>query len=226
MTANPVATATISERLVAVLTKAWQAIQANHDAVPDVVLTLGAGSIGQGRGRLRLGHFAANRWQQGEDQIHEFFIGGEGLKRGSLDVLGTLLHEATHGVAFTTGTKDTSRAGKYHNTKFKALAEELGLVVEHDKTIGFSLTTVPPSTAARYRAVLAELDEAITVYRHAEMTGAAKPKSSNYVKAECECGHVIRVGKTTLAAATITCTGEDGCGKPFVSLEIGDEDQD
>ena len=48
------------------------------------------------------------------------------------EVLATLLHEAAHALAHARGSKDTSRQGRYHNTKFKNCAEEVGLTVEHD----------------------------------------------------------------------------------------------
>ena len=57
-------------------------------------------------------------------------MGGEGLRRGARAVLGTLLHEAAHGVATTRGIKDTSRQGRYHNRRFAELAAELGITVE------------------------------------------------------------------------------------------------
>lgn len=87
--------------------RTWAAIQARHPDVPGVVIALGAGSGGK-RG-LKLGHFAADRWQRGDGKLPELFVGGEGLSRGSRGVLGTLLHEAAHGVASTRDIQDTSR---------------------------------------------------------------------------------------------------------------------
>ena len=52
----------ITERLVGALTTAWAAIQARHADVPDVVLTLGSGTLGARRGEVTWGHFAAGRW--------------------------------------------------------------------------------------------------------------------------------------------------------------------
>jgi hypothetical protein len=40
----------------------------------------------------------------------------------------------------------------------------MGLVISHDPVIGFSPTTLPPSTAEQYRKVIAALDAAITAY--------------------------------------------------------------
>jgi hypothetical protein len=111
---------TIAEQLVGALTAAWRAIQVRHAAVPDVVLTVGSGTIGVKPGQGRFGHFAAARWQRGDEALAELFVGGEGLNRGVGPVLATLIHEAAHGVAFARGVKDTSRGGKYHNKKFKA----------------------------------------------------------------------------------------------------------
>ncbi len=214
---------TIAEQLVGALTTAWRAIKARHTEVPDVVLTVGSGTIGVKPGQARFGHFAAARWQRGDEALAELFVGGEGLKRGAGPVLATLIHEAAHGVAFARGVKDTSRGGKYHNKKFKDIAESMGLVIAHDPVIGFSPTTLPPSTAEQYRKVIATLDAAITAYRHAEVAGVSRPKASNYVKAECECPRTIRVGKTVLALGPILC---GTCGKEFCAEEAGDEDQD
>lgn len=91
-----------SSVLVAVLEGVWEEIRRRHPDVPAVVVTVGAGSIGAPRGGLKLGHYAAARWRPavaGEDvpAIAELFTGGEGLARGAVDVLGTLLHEAAHG---------------------------------------------------------------------------------------------------------------------------------
>jgi len=132
--------ASITAGLVEAIESTWKAIQKNHHDVPEVVVTIGAGSKAMG---LVLGHFAANRWEAGEDEkartIHELFVSGEGLQRGAADVLGTLLHEAAHAAAETRKIKDTSRQGRYHNAKFKAIGEEFGLSLSCDKTIGWAI---------------------------------------------------------------------------------------
>lgn len=135
--------------LVTALEAIWLAIQERHPDVPDVVLTLGAGSLGERAGQLRLGHFAADRWQHGEhERLPELFVGGEGLQRRPVEILGTLLHEAAHAVAHVRGIKDTSRQGRFHNTRFKALAEELGITVATTGNIGWSNGIVPETIAA------------------------------------------------------------------------------
>ncbi|CAM5549583.1 tRNA (guanine-N(1)-)-methyltransferase [Streptomyces californicus] len=64
-----------------------------------------------------------------------------------------LLHEAVHGIAAARGVRDTSRAGRYHNRRFLAIAEELGLdhAEEPHPSSGFSLVTLNPEAKRRYR---------------------------------------------------------------------------
>lgn len=253
-TPDPQAGTSMTERLVAALSASWRAIQDRHPDVPDVVLTIGSGTLGARRGEVRYGHFAAGRWHattpavedrnQGDDGdqddqgdgdgraepspapgMAELFIGGEGLRRGAPDVLGTLLHEAAHGVAATRTVNDTSRQGRYHNKKFAELAQELGISVEHDRTRGWSATTVPAETLAAYPAVLAALAAAITAYRSAESTGEGKTKSRNSPTALCGCSEPrrIRVSRAVLAAGPIVCSLCDG---PFEPDEPDEETGD
>ena len=107
--------------------------------MPSVVITLGAGSGGTRDSSSATSPPTAG--SAGEGRLPELFVGGEGLARGGRDVLGTLLHEAAHGVASTRSIQDTSRQGRFHNTRFRALAEELGLAVAKTGSIGWSATT-------------------------------------------------------------------------------------
>ena len=140
-------------------------------------------------------------------------ISGEGLRRTASDVLGTLLHEAAHALAHARGIKDTSRQGRYHNKHFKTLAEQLGLTVGHDQRIGWSATTITDVTRIAYARQLADLTQAMTLWRHSETaTGPTARRSSNFIAAICPCGRSIRVAASTLAEAPITCAA---CGQDF-----------
>lgn len=196
---------TVTAPLVAAIEAAWMAVQTTHADVPEVVVTLG--------------HFAADRWVRGEDAVHELFVGGEGLARGGADVMGTLLHEATHAAAQARGIKDTSRQGRYHNQKFKTIAESFGLTIEHDAKIGWSVTTLPEHTAADYAEAIAGLEAAITAHRRAELTvtGGGRKSNNNGAAATCGCGRKIRASLAVLDAGPIICglccgefTAEDG----------------
>ncbi|MFI1919718.1 hypothetical protein [Nocardia sp. NPDC020380] len=195
---------TVTGLLVTAVENAWAAIRSLHPDVPDVVLTVGAGSISGSD--VTLGHFAPNRWVRGEYELHELFIGGEGLQRGAVDVLGTLLHEAAHGIAMTRGIKDTSRQGRWHNERYRALGEELGLTLTHHDEIGWSLTAVPDQTRLLYRDELEELACALVAYRRREPGRDRGRKSSNNgLSAECDCGRKIRVSRTVYQTGPILC---------------------
>ena len=110
--------------VVRVLEDIWAMIRARHGQVPPVVIIIASGTE---RKQAVWGYHAPGRWVTGNEQRAEIMISGEGLRREPADVLGVLLHEAAHALAAARGIKDTSRQGRYHNTKYKTLAEELGL---------------------------------------------------------------------------------------------------
>ena len=91
----------------------------------------------------------------------EVFITDDGLCGSPADVLATLLHEAAHAIADRRGIKATSRQGRYHNARFKVLAEEVGLEVRRDPIIGWSPTTLAGPTATVYSKTFGELAQAL-----------------------------------------------------------------
>jgi hypothetical protein len=220
-----------NSQLVAACEKALGQIRKKHPDVPASVIVIASGTEGQARGRVKLGHFGAERWHDGTKRtrgakkgskkareaaaVHEIMLGGEGLLRGGLDVFGTLLHEGAHGIAFTRGIKDTSRGGRYHNQKFKALAEEIGLDVEQDGAAGWTATTVTKATAKQWAKTIAMLDKAIAKsYRSGEPQGAKKKAPGRMLLAECYCDppRKIRLARAVFDAAAITC---GGCEQDF-----------
>jgi hypothetical protein len=202
--------------LVAALEHAWRTIRIRHPEVPEAVLVVASGAEGK---RLNLGHFAPHRWQVNGADRHEVLIGGEGLHRGPLEVLGTLLHEAAHGLAQARGIQDTSRQGRYHNRRYATLAHELGLEVASVQPIGWSATTVPVPTADAYAGQLEDLAAALVLWRRHDYPIGAGARSRNLLAATCGCGRRIRVAKATLAEAPILCSL---CIQPF---EPDDQDR-
>jgi hypothetical protein len=223
----------MSSVLVRALETMWAGIQGRHPQVPSV----GSGSMGQPRGALKLGHFAADRWttHQGATTA-EVFIGGEGLAHGGVRLLATLLHEAAHGLAHARGIKDTSRQGRYHNRRFKTLAIEVGLTGTEDARIGWSISTLTRATIAEYRTDIAALDAAIATWRHPESwtpptppttptdpgteesattdTDPAEPapRPRNGVVLLCDCGRRIRASTAVADLGSIIC---GICQTPF-----------
>jgi hypothetical protein len=214
-----------SSLLLHALELAWDAIRERHPELPSVVMVLAAGSVGVAPGTLKLGHYAALRWSHGGEQLAEVFVGGEGLRRGPVDVLGTLLHEAAHALADVRGIKDTSRQGRYHNRRYAAVAHELLLDVAEVGDIGWS-DTCPTDEARRvYADVLADLAAALTLWRRAEgeafagaggdpdpgpggggpAPGGGRPTSNNPLACLCACPRRIRVAPSVLAQGPIRC---------------------
>lgn len=199
-------------RLVAALEDAWQEIRERHPDLPAVQIIVGQGS-GRGTGLL-LGHLAPDRWRSAGHEgelVHELLIAGEGLADGADEILTTLLHEAAHALAVARRIADTSRDGRYHNAAFKTLAEELGLTVTRDPTIGWSDTQLPEHTRARYAGQITAIDAAITAHRLAE---PAPGSGRNLAAAVCACAvpRRIRVAPRTLAGGAIIC---ELCDHPF-----------
>jgi hypothetical protein len=208
---DPVASAVVKK-----LEQAWTAIQRRHRELPPVIFTLGSGTID--KGPHRLGHFAPNRWHSNAhaagDPLPEVFVSGEGLRAGGTQVLGTLLHEGAHALGHVKGIQDTSRGGRYHNKRYKDLAELLGLEVAQVGAIGWSDTTVPDATAASYARTVATLDDACNLWRSAEQHAhnGKKPPNTNLAVAQCQCPRKIRVAAGTLELGPIWC---GVCGADF-----------
>ncbi|MFC9250639.1 hypothetical protein [Amycolatopsis thailandensis] len=214
----------IAEQLVSALSAIWRAIQAQHPDVPDVVLTIGSGTDPRRRTSSKLGHFARRQWVRpapagAEDAeaefVHELLVSGEGLARGPVEVLGTLLHEAAHARAEALGIVDTSDEGRYHNKRFAKLAEELGLAVTDAGRIGWAATSVPADTAELYRDQVEQLRGALTTYRvppPSRPAGAAR--EGRMLAAVCGCPKPrrFRIPRATFELGGITC---DLCRQPF-----------
>jgi curved DNA-binding protein CbpA len=196
-------------RVLAVLEQMWQAIRQHHPEIPPVVIIIASGTEGK---QARWGHHAPGRWYVASQERAEIMISGEGLRRDAQSVLGTLLHEAAHALAAARGIKDTSRQGRYHNKHYKILAEELGITVDFDGVIGWSITTVPGTTAKAYADQLAALKNAMILWRRDEILIPKERRNSNLIAAVCPCGRSIRAAASTLAEAPITCTA---CGGQF-----------
>jgi hypothetical protein len=204
--------------LVLALEAAWETMRERHPAIAPAVIVVASGTMG---GSPRYGHFAAARWRRAVDggELAEILVSGEGLERGAVPVLGTLLHEGAHALAHARGVKDTSRQGRWHNAKYRRFAEELGLVLRQVDGIGWSGTVVPAETAAAYAEQLEAIAAAIVVYRRAENEsgpgvvagiegGGSEGESGTSSKGggiECPCGRRIRVARAVLEAGPISC---------------------
>lgn len=203
-------------QIIAALDTTWQEIRSKHADVPEAVLITGEGGH-------TLGHWNATRWTT-EDGVTlgEVFVSGERLADGAQGVLSTLLHEAAHAMAHVRKIKDTSRGRRYHNKRFVALADEMGLCTTDTahKTIGFSFTSASDELAASYES-LAQLDAAICVtigggtdYAEPEPEPETPRKASPLL--ECGCPRKIRASEKVMDEGPILC---GLCEEPFLKVE-------
>lgn len=221
--ANPATPAAASE-LVAACESAWAAIQRHHPEVPDVVIVLGSGVE---RGRLiKLGHWWGGRWIADGDVRGEVLLAGEALHLPAAQVFEVLLHEAAHGLNAARGIKDASRGGRYHNTRFRTTAEELGLTVGQMPPYGWARTSVGPVAAERYEAEIDDLGEAMRIARRlgagvrlgredgTGVEGGRDPgteqdgddrRRGRPGPAVCGCGRKLRMAPSVLAQGPVLC---------------------
>lgn len=228
--------------VVRLLEKVWTRIREDHPELPEVVIVTGSGLAGDSK----WGHFRANGWKLQEEgaatsaNMHEMFMAGETLAKGSAQVLQTMLHEGAHTLARVRDLKDTSRQGRWHNQTFRKMAEEMGLNhpgTSADKSHGFSFVKLTEETKARYADLLTELDREINlvvklpVWMGGEADedeqggekitgkpkGEDKPKTGN-VKTTCRCDepNIIRMSKKVLEMAIVRC---DDCDSLFAERD-------
>ena len=86
-------------------------------------------------------------WQANGAAYREINICAEYINRPIGEVAATMLHEMAHLYNLNHEIKDVSNNGYYHNKKFKETAEAHGLVINHHKTYGWTVTELAPETA-------------------------------------------------------------------------------
>ncbi|MFZ5479102.1 MAG: hypothetical protein ACOZNI_20195 [Myxococcota bacterium] len=216
--------------LVYVLEAFWyRDLRVEQPDLPDLALVVGKGARA---GRLqKLGHWGPDRWCRRLDaapaealRVGEVFIAGELFAFGAAAILGTLLHEAAHALAHARLIEDTSRDGRYHNKRFRALASALGLEVARSPKNGWNITTLPSETADRYGDVLLVIEDHIRGFREWEGRAAesgiftvspAQRGTSRLLRAECACvpPRLIRLSATCLSKGKILC---ESCKQQFL----------
>ncbi|MFJ4657618.1 hypothetical protein ACIP5Y_40685 [Nocardia sp. NPDC088792] len=219
--------------LATAIDRVWDGIRGRHPDVPEAVVAIASGSPGRGRA-VRRGHFGPDLWSRAGTAMPELFLGAEGLAAGNHDVLGTLLHEAAHGIALTREVPAVSDGGRYHNSKYKTIAEEIGLTAERHARTGWSVTLLPDGTLGEYRRAIGILERAIVAHRLPEPAAeladpAAEPadggdgvapgaksadRNGSPRVCRCEPPRRIRAHKKMIAAGPILC---GVCQQPFAS---------
>ena len=105
-----------------------------EDSLPEAVITIQSS-------QRTFGHITVGKvWQDSWDSYHEVNLSAEHLNRPVPSVIATLLHECCHLYAMENNIKDTSNNYRYHNKKFKEIAEARDLEISYHESIGWSIT--------------------------------------------------------------------------------------
>lgn len=128
-------------------------------------------------------------WKENDkdDGDYELNITAQQLNRPVNEIAATMIHEMCHHYAKVNNMQDCSRSGTYHNKLFKRIAEIHGLNVECMPTIGWSHTTLTPTTAKLIAAFVKDNPETL-IYRSPVFKGQSV-KSTSTRKYECPCCH-------------------------------------
>lgn len=85
------------------------------------------------------GHCSRARvWQRKDEQTYEMNIAAEMLSAPIEEIIDTMLHEMVHLYCRENSIQEVSRGRKYHNGKFKVLAEQVGLVCIREGIYGWN----------------------------------------------------------------------------------------
>ncbi len=197
----------VASEAVAVLEGVWRAIRARVPEVPEAVLVLASGT--EDVRTPRFGHWAASRWRVDDVDTRraEVLVAGEALAQGPRQVLSTLLHEAAHGLAHARRVQDTSRQGRYHNQRFRELAEELGLKVRRRDPHGHCDTRLEGLAATSWAAELAVLEQ--LCHR-----GARPPRPSRAMTRRASAAAAHRAGSvgSERTAGSLAAQGHQAAG--------------
>jgi hypothetical protein len=226
-------TSSTGSTLIAALEAAFAVVRRQVPDLPDVVFITGTAIDGRG---ARWGHYRRDAWVKAlsTGRRPELFIAGERFECGAEDTFATMLHEAAHALAVVRGLDDTSQSGRYHNGRFLALAEELGLTFKHETPHaqhGYSDCSLTAETATAYRDTIVRLGTAIRLtldtFKGLSVGGAGggsprppraprKSPDRNNVKATCSClpARVIRVSRSVLDGPAIVC---EACEQNFTT---------
>ena len=215
-------TAAQASQLVAACEAAWATIQRLQPGVPDAVIVLGSGVE---RGRLvKLGHWWSGRWIADGEVRGEVLLAGEALHLKPEEVFEVLLHEAAHGYNANRAIKDTSRGGRYHNSRFRRTAEQFGLAVTAMSPFGWASTSLTTPAKEQYRKEIDDIGDAMRLARRVAAprvlgvegaTGGAditdpdgdgsRGGGTKVRAAQCGCGRRMRMAPSTLAAGPVLC---------------------
>jgi len=162
----------------------------------------------QRRGRKECqGWYAADQWADARGNVRaELNVCAEDLHEPPDRILLELVREMVHQQAHDRGMQDTSQQGRYHNRRFKALAEEAGLVAPErpDAQVGYAEIQWGPRSRRALDSLDPGIKEAFVLARRRLAGPARKGKMLLFV---CGCAppYKIRTGRADLSALCVRC---------------------
>lgn len=154
-----------------------------ENKLPKVIITFESGYKKGAFGWI----YTKPTWEQSRQERFNINISSDFLDRDIYSVMATLLHEMCHLYALENSIKDTSRAGIYHNKKFKEIAESHGLEVFEEDKIGFGRTKPTEETKSFIDSNSGVISFEVKKMRPVEKEGGEeKPKQSRR-KYVCPC---------------------------------------
>lgn len=175
-------------------------------ALPEPVIT-----IQKTRG-LVLGHFTIDKVWRNKNNVEEGVIVADNQDdtamyeinidprwfsvRTTVEIVGTLLHEMCHYYNKMCDIKDCS--GNVHNKKFKACAENVGLIVTKEKSVGYGLTEVSEELCEYIEETINPDDSVFEYFRAGVLKedNLGKKRKKTLFKFTCpDCGAVAKAKK-------------------------------
>lgn len=142
------------------------------------------------------GHCSTKKiWKKGADGEdegqYEINIGAEFLNRPSEYTAATMLHEMVHLYCRENDLEEACQNGRYHNKLFKQECEARGLVIEYDRTNGYSTSLPSDSFTENLRSNGYVLK--VPFARHTLVKEKKKAERSKAHKYVCPvCGQEVR----------------------------------
>lgn len=152
----------------------------------------------------------ANKVSEDKPNYYEITMSAENLDRTVEQLVATLLHEMVHLHCSLNDIKDTSNNHVYHNKRFKKEAEAHGLIIEHAKTIGWSVTSLKDETRKLIKTF--NINETLFEYYRNTPERVKSTTPSKRIKYVCPCD----VSINTTKKLNIIC---GLCKKPFEEIE-------
>ena len=118
------------------------------------------------------------------DNRHEISMSAEYFTRPIPNWCATLQHEMVHLYCQVNNLKDTSNNNTYHNKTFKREAEKRGLIIEKEKTIGWSVTT-PTHEFVDFISSLNIDEDTFTYFRQTRFGATKTAPKKRYVCPMC-----------------------------------------